>query len=162
MADEAHVREVEAEDREAVQAFHTSLYVQHRNRVVDRDDLPLIDYRDYESVLADDLAGLLADRSAIVLVAESRGTVVGYITGRVRVESRRVPPRRGVIEDWYVTDEARGSGVGRALLNELERRFAARGCDAIESATWSGNEGARKAHEALGFREIRVMYRKRP
>jgi len=47
------------------------------------------------------------------------------------------------------------------LLLKIEERFAAAGCEVIESATWSGNEGARRAHDALGFREIRVMYRKR-
>jgi len=43
----------------------------------------------------------------------------------------------------------------------LEERFAAVGCEVTESATWSSNEGARRAHDALGFREIRVVYRKR-
>ena len=156
----AQVREARAEDREVLDVLHRCLYVEHRDRVVDPNDLPLIDYRDYERILAEDLAELLADRSAIVLVAESGGRVVGYITGRVRVEARRVLPRRGIVEDWYVEETARGDGTGRTLLRELERRFAGRGCDVIESATWVGNEGARKAHESLGFREVRVMYRK--
>ena len=56
--------------------------------------------------------------------------------------------------------ESRGSGAGALLLRELEKRFIAAGCEVIESATWAGNEGARRAHDALGFREIRVMYRK--
>jgi ribosomal protein S18 acetylase RimI-like enzyme len=86
---------------------------------------------------------------------------LGYITGRVTVEPRRVLPRRGVVEDWYVAPDSRGAGVGSSLLHELEARFAAAGCEVIESATWSSNEGARRAHDALGFREIRVMYRKR-
>jgi RimJ/RimL family protein N-acetyltransferase len=47
------------------------------------------------------------------------------------------------------------------LLRKLEERFVAAGCQMIESATWSGNKGARRAHDALGFREIRVIYRKR-
>ena len=86
---------------------------------------------------------------------------VGYITGRVTVEARRLLPRRGVVEDWYVVPASRGSGAGALLLLEIEGRFAAAGCEVIESATWSGNEGARRAHGALGFREIQVMYRKR-
>lgn len=161
MADAVTVREAREEDRYVLQGLHERLYIQHRNRVVDGRDLPLVDYHDYPRILAEDLASLMGDKSAIVLVAESKGAVLGYITGRVRVEAQRVLPRRGVIEDWYVTDQARGAGVGRALLSELERRFVGRGCDVIESATWTGNDDARKVHEALGFREIRVMYRKR-
>ena len=161
MSDDVEVRDAAQSDREALEAFHRNLYIGHRDRVVDTGDLPLVDYRDYERILAEDLASLLSDRGALVLVAESGGRVVGYITGRVRVESRRVLPRRGIVEDWYVDPAARGAGVGRALLAELEQRFAGRGCDVVESATWAGNDGARRAHEALGFREIRVMYRKR-
>jgi L-amino acid N-acyltransferase YncA len=160
MSPRAQVREARAEDREVLDDLHRRLYVEHRDQVVDANDLPLIDYQDYERILAEDLAALFADRNAIVLVAESGGRVVGYITGRVRVEARRVLPRRGIVEDWYVEQAARRDGTGRALLSELERRFAGRGCDVIESATWSGNESARDAHDALGFREVRVMYRK--
>lgn len=157
---ETQVRDARPEDREVLRRFHRSLYVDHRDGVVDRTDVPLIDYHDYEGVLADDLAALMADQSAVVLVAEQDREVVGYITGRVRVEPRRVLPRRGVIEDWYVAEGARGAGVGRALLLELERRFAGRGCDLVESATWADNDHARKLHESLGFREIRIVYRK--
>jgi len=155
------VREADDSDRQVLMSFHQSLYQAHRDEVVAGQDRPLIEYRDYERVLRDDLQALLDDPSSHVLVAESQGVAVGYITGRVRVEPRRVLPHRGVVEDWYVVPESRGTGLGASLLRELEGRFAAAGCEVIESATWSANEGARRAHDALGFREIRVMYRKR-
>lgn len=155
------VREAREEDRDTLLRFHKSLYEGHRDRVVAQEDLPLIAYRDYGRILADDLRALMGDPSALVLVAESDSETIGYITGRVTVESRRVLPRRGIVEDWFVRQSARGAGVGTVLLRELEKRFADRGCEVMESATWSGNEDARRAHEALGFREIRVVYRKR-
>lgn len=161
MSSSVRVREGRADDRDVLQGFHRKLYIQHRDAVLDAGDLPLVEYRDYEQVLHDDLSALLSDRSAIVLVAELGDEVVGYITGRVQVEPRRVLPRRGIVEDWYVDAPRRGSGVGRTLLVELEQRFAKRGCDVVESATWASNDGARKTHLALGFREIRVMFRKR-
>jgi ribosomal protein S18 acetylase RimI-like enzyme len=161
MAPTIQVRAADDTDRDVLISFHRSLYQGHRDEVVTEDDLPLIEYRDYERVLRDDLDALLKDRTSHVLLAESQGAAVGYITGRVAVEPRRVLAPRGVVEDWYVVPESRGSGVGARLLRELEARFAATGCEVIESATWSGNEGARRAHDALGFREIRVMYRKR-
>lgn len=155
------VREVADSDRDLLIRFHQRLYQDHRDQVVAKEDLPLIEYREYERVLGDDLDALLRDRNSHVLIAESEGVAVGYITGRVTVEPRRVLPRRGVVEDWYVVPESRGTGVGALLLRQLEERFASMGCEVIESATWSANEGARRAHDALGFREIRVMYRKR-
>ncbi|MBW2628744.1 MAG: GNAT family N-acetyltransferase [Deltaproteobacteria bacterium] len=161
MVSTIRVREADESDRDVLMRFHRALYQGHRDEVVSKEDLPLIDYQDYERILRDDLHALMRDRDSHVLVAESQGVAVGYITGRVTVESKRVLSRRGVVEDWYVAPESRGSGVGALLLREIEERFAAVGCEMIESATWSGNEGARRAHDALGFREIRVMYRKR-
>lgn len=155
-----HVRDARNDDRGVLLHFHRSLYKAHRDRVVADEDLPLIEYQDYEQLLADDLRALMRDRSAHVLIAESDGQPIGYITGRITVESRRVLPRRGIIEDWYVEEDARGGGVGRQLLDALQARFRKAGCQVVESATWSHNEGARRAHDALGFREIRVIYRK--
>jgi len=161
MVSTIQVREAGEPDRDVLMGFHRALYEGHRDEVVAQEALPLIEYRDYDRILRDDLHALLRDQSSHVLVAESRGVPVGYITGRVTVEPRRVLPRKGVIEDWYVVPGSRGSGVGALLLQEIQARFAVAGCDVIESATWSGNQGARRAHDALGFREIRVMYRKR-
>jgi ribosomal protein S18 acetylase RimI-like enzyme len=155
------VRKADESDRDALMSFHQSLYQGHRDKVVSKEDLPLIAYRDYDRILRDDLDAILRDQNSHVLVAKSQGVAVGYITGRVTVEARRVLPRRGVVEDWYVVPESRGSGAGALLLRAIQERFSAVGCEVIESATWSSNEGARRAHDALGFREIRVMYRKR-
>ena len=155
------VREAKESDRETLLRFHKGLYQGHRDQVVAEEDLPLIAYRDYEQLLADDLRALLSDGDSHVLVAESDSEAVGYITGKVTVEHGRVLPRKGIVEDWYVMPDARGAGIGAALLHELQARFIAAGCDVIESATWTSNDGARRVHEALGFREIRVIYRKK-
>lgn len=161
MVSSIEVRKAHSGDHQALLGFHRSLYQDHRDRVVAGEDLPLVEYRDYDRVLVDDLDALMRAQDSHVLVAESEGAAIGYITGRVTVEARRVLARRGVVEDWYVVPGSRGSGAGALLLREIEKCFVAAGCEMIESATWAGNEGARRAHDALGFREIRVMYRKR-
>ena len=155
------VRDARHEDRDVLLRFHRALYEDHRDQVVAREDLPLLAYRDYGRVLAADLEALMKDRNAHILIAEADGTRVGYITGRLNVEPGRVLPRRGVVEDWYVEPASRGLGIGARLLEDLEKRFTDEGCQIVESATWSGNHSARRAHDALGFREIRVIYRKR-
>ncbi len=155
------VREATEADQETVLRFHRSLYQSHRDEVVPTDVLPLIEYRDYKQVVEDDVKVLLADRISHIFVAESEGVPVGYITGRTTDEPHRVLARRGVVEDWYVARAHRGQGIGAALLRKIEERFRSVGCEVIESGTWSSNEGARKVHDAFGFEEIRVTYRKR-
>jgi GNAT superfamily N-acetyltransferase len=54
------------------------------------------------------------------------------------------------LEDLFVTAEARGSGLGRALVEAAVERARARGCARIELDTAEDNP-ARRLYEALGF-----------
>ena len=148
-------------DRPALLAFHRNLYRTHRDAVVPANVRDLIAYRNYDAVLATDLQSLLSNRSRLVFVAELGGRLIGYITARTEVEPQRVLTRRASVEDWYVDSDHRGTGVGAALLGALEERLLELGCEVLESGTWAANHGARRAHDALGFTETRVTYRKR-
>ena len=59
------VREANDSHRDVLIIFHQSLYQDHRDKVVAKEDLPLIEYRDYERILRDDLDALLKDASPI-------------------------------------------------------------------------------------------------
>ena len=155
------IRSASRQDEETILRFHRNLYIDHRDLVVEKRILPLIQYEDFDIVLAQDVHTLLTDAEKFAWIGELDAVPVGYITGHIECEKRRLLKRRGVIEDWYVAPEARGLSVGKMLLEHLESNFAARGCEALESATWTFNDGARRAHDALGFDEIQVTYRKR-
>lgn len=57
------------------------------------------------------------------------------------------------LEDVYVADAARGSGLGRALVEEVLRRARERGCGRVELDVDVVNAPARRLYEALGFRD---------
>lgn len=153
------IRRANRKDRPQIVAFHTALYVKHRDEVVLREVVPLIAYRDFAKVLREDVDSMLANPEVAVLLAEQGGTAVGYVTGHVERDDRRVLRTKGIVGDWYVDPSARGTGVGKRLLGTLLDVFRTAGCTVVESATWATNSGARKAHEALGFRETQVTYR---
>lgn len=148
-------------DRAALLAFHRALYIDHRDEITPPELLDFYAYRDFDRVLRDDVDGLLASATTLVLVAEAGGEPVGYATGHIEDEPRRVLPRKGVVEDWYVVPGARGRGVGKLLMERLLSIFRDAGCHVAESTTWAHNTGARRAHDGLGFTEIEVKYRKR-
>lgn len=154
------VRRAARSDRATVLAFHRSLYRTHRDSILPEGMLPLVDFRNFDAVLREDVDAMLGDGETAVLVASLDGKDVGYVTGHVEVDERRVARRRGVVGDWFVAPEVRGHGVGRALVDALERIFRESGCTAMESATWAFNDGARRAHLELGFREVQIVYRK--
>jgi len=55
------------------------------------------------------------------------------------------------LEDLFVRAGARGSGLGRALLEAVIERARARGCRRIELDTGEGNAPARALYRSLGF-----------
>ena len=55
------------------------------------------------------------------------------------------------LEDLYVRDEARGGGVGRALVVEVLRRAAERGCARVELDVNTENPPALALYRSLGF-----------
>lgn len=155
------IRRAGPADRSLILHFHRALYVTHRQELVSPGVHELSAYRDLDAALRDDVDALLRNPAATVLVAERASVPVGYITGHVETDPRRVLTRRGVVEDWFVEPGERRGGAGRALFEALVEVFRGAGCEVVESMTWAANDGARAAHRALGFDEIDVRYRMR-
>jgi GNAT superfamily N-acetyltransferase len=148
-----------------VETFHRALYLEHRAAVMPGGMERLFAYRSFETVLAEDVAAMLRDPSVVVLLAldvgdEGPEEAIGYISGTIQNDERRVIRRKGVVGDWYVTEATRGAGIGRRLFETLESIFAEAGCGIVEVATWPFNEGTRKALGKLGYDEIQITYRK--
>ena len=55
------------------------------------------------------------------------------------------------LEDLYVSDAARGTGLGRALTEFAFERARERGCFRIQLDVNAANEPAKALYEALGF-----------
>jgi phosphinothricin acetyltransferase len=91
------------------------------------------------------------------LVAYDGGEVVGWAA--LAPVSRR-DCYRGVVENSvYVAPEARGRGVGRALLEEQCRRADAAGLWTIQAGILAGNDASVALHERCGFRLVGVRER---
>ena len=98
-----------------------------------------------------------AAHPALRLVAERDGSVVAWAA-----LSPSSPRRcyRGVGEvSVYVAEEARGSGLGRALLDELVARSEAAGYWTLSAGMFPENEASIRLHKACGFREVGVRER---
>jgi L-amino acid N-acyltransferase YncA len=87
-------------------------------------------------------------------VARRGGRVVGWIA--LSAVSRR-HVYRGVAEvSVYVGEEARGSGIGRALFERLIPDSEATGIWTVQAGVQAENEASLALHEAVGFRRVGV------
>lgn len=95
------------------------------------------------------LRGELAEPTRHYVVAESKDTVVGY------AGLRFVPPE-GDVQTMAVSEQARGRGVGAALLTELLDQAEGRGVTHVFLEVRSDNPGAQRLYGRFGFVQIGV------
>ncbi|HEX3510542.1 MAG TPA: GNAT family N-acetyltransferase [Solirubrobacteraceae bacterium] len=111
----------------------------------------------YETAPAD--AGLLAlaraaiadpEREGVQLIArEPGGRALGFASvfwSWDTTEACRV----GIMNDLYVVSEARGSGVGRRLIEECARHATERGATRLDWQTAPGNALAQALYDGIG------------
>jgi ribosomal protein S18 acetylase RimI-like enzyme len=86
---------------------------------------------------------LLADH--IALVAEDGGEAVGTVYANVS------SPHFGYVFGLYTRPQARGRGVGRALMRAIASVLKEEGRQYVVLSVDTPNEGARSFYERLGF-----------
>ncbi len=154
------LRRAELADRDTIQRFHRALYLEHRSALMPEGLELLYAYRDFENVLREDVDAMLRNPGTTIYLAEDAAhRVVGYVSGMVEHDPRRVLSRKGILGDWFVEPEVRGLGVGRQLVQALFAHFRALGCSVVETMTWPFNTGTREAMGKLGFEEVQIVYR---
>ena len=96
---------------------------------------------------------------AAVLVAEDRESgVVGVVELSIRPCAEGCRTKRvAYLEGWYVIPEARGRGVGRALVGAAEAWACSEGCSEFASDTRAENESSTAAHLALDFEDAALI-----
>jgi len=103
----------------------------------------------------------LAEPDAFALIAEEEeGRAVGYalVHFREQDDSRVTGGRFGELESLAVLPEARGRGIGTALMAAVYRELRALGVGELEIGVLVTNDGARRFYEREGFRPWLVKY----
>jgi GNAT superfamily N-acetyltransferase len=101
----------------------------------------------------------VADGDAAHLVAEDDDEVVGFCSLHFRERLNYTTPDAWV-PDLIVTERARRSGAGRALLEEAERRARTRGCWMLTLESAHFRKEAHRFYEALGMRNTALSFDK--
>lgn len=102
----------------------------------------------------------------IILVAEANGKAVGMIAGLIE-EKDEVDsitnrcPRRGIITELVVDEKTRGSGIGKKLIERMEKYFTNKNCEFVVVDVFGPNKNAQMFYESLGFSPRNIeLYKK--
>jgi N-acetylglutamate synthase-like GNAT family acetyltransferase len=131
------------------------------------DDVPalasLATYLGYptsEAAMRERMRSIIADANYETLVAETDGRVIGY-AGMTWKWSWVEDERRGELLSLVVDPEARGRGVGEALMAASEEWMRAHGAGAVHLTTALHRDGAHRFYARIGYARTGHRYVKK-
>lgn len=83
----------------------------------------------------------------LFILAECDGSVVGSVMGTY-------DGHRGRVKRCVIDPGQQGGGLGRQIMAELERRFAARGITELRLEVWADNTGAQAFWSNMGWEHL--------
>ncbi len=105
------------------------------------------------STLKQRLEALITEESALLLVAELKGKVVGYIHGKM-VTYLLFAGREMLVSELFVMESVRGRGVGKALLSAIESEAVTQKCFRISVLNSRERESYKRGfYPSLGYEE---------
>ncbi len=144
------IREARPEDHDFLVEFTLALNIHEYETRKDRDTT-----LEGAEAHIKSLKEEIREHGGFILLAEIAHQPVGFLVGIREVEPGHyvVPDERpyGCIADLYVTEDARGSGVSRALAEKSFKLFHAMGLKRVRVTGLASNPLATATYPALGF-----------
>lgn len=107
-----------------------------------------------DRALSGEMVGSLP--SAMLVAVGDDGFLAGFLEVGLRSHADGCDPERpvGYVEGWFVREELRNRGVGRALMRASEEWAREQGCLEMASDALIDNRLSERAHVALGFEVV--------
>jgi len=104
----------------------------------------------------------ILDPDLLVLKAEMEKKIAGYVVVYFNTYPEKYFKfsKRAFIGSIGVDENARGQGVGKALLKGVEAELKKRGISVVEIDVYTFNKSAGKLYDSLGYEDIKHYKRK--
>lgn len=153
-----HIRHATSADQPILIALLNELHAYHCALLPEVFQMP------EEGAWGDEyVSEVLASREIAVFLAEVEGEAVGFV--QVMVKGAHpwagfIPKMTVSIDAMYVRDGYAGRGIGKALMEQAERRAVERGAEYVELSVWEANRDAVGFYERVGFEPVTRRMRK--
>lgn len=100
--------------------------------------------------------------SAVFVAERPDGHLGGFLELSIRNYAEGCSGDTPYVESWFVDEDLRGTGLGRALVGAAEQWARERGYSELASDAVLDNSQSHAAHKALGFEVVEriVVFRK--
>lgn len=141
------IRKAEERDIPALENLLRQVgYIHH----VQRPDI----FQHGQKYVATDLQGLLSDSQRPILVAETKGNVVGYafcVYQQHVNDSILTPIKTLYIDDLCVDEQCRGAHIGKKLYEAVVKLAKESECYNVTLNVWAKNEAAIRFYQSCGL-----------
>ncbi len=87
-------------------------------------------------------------------MADENRSLMGYIVGSIQVKQDRVLDKEGSIDEWFVTETARRTGIGKQLYDSLIEVFKQHVCNHIGLKIYSANKNIVELYHRMGLHDL--------
>jgi len=110
----------------------------------------------YGQIYTKDFLAKIKKGRGIIFVAEDGGKIVAFIGGIISQQITldligQKPIQSGRILELFVEQDYRGSGIGKQLMEEMERYLKKNGCKYVFVEVFGPNESAHEFYKRLGY-----------
>ena len=112
--------------------------------------------KEKKELLKRDLENQFMDENHLILVAEVKGEIVGFVHAEVQHRTTHIPAIIGSIANIFVHKNFRRKGIGSRLIQEVYRFFRTKNVKDVYLRYVLGNKEGEKFWEKLGFKPILV------
>lgn len=103
------------------------------------------------------------DENTLILIALIDRKPIGYALGKIYEAEKTAANgtgKIGLLDELYVDEVARVSGIGKKLIDEVIRWLRGKGISRIRLQAYSWNKNAKRLYEKYGFKEYAAAYEK--
>ncbi|HEY5601324.1 MAG TPA: GNAT family N-acetyltransferase [Patescibacteria group bacterium] len=154
------IRRINNSDKKSLIKLFKEFHEFNNSNLVSDNLRPFHEYKDAESTFTKEAEEYINKEEFVVFVADINGQIVGYCAAKISNKPERVLNKEAYFEDWFVSENYKGRGIGKELFEALTTEVKKLGCTHIKLDAFTSNIKAIDYYHKDGFiDDTLVMYK---